>query len=201
MVDIGILIISSYGDREITQPNRIMSGPPLRISRWNQFGQLRWLSTNVISRVCIQVSIAMSQGFKRGCKWRSNRPTKLFLQLIQYIQIAAGSTSPHMTTIFNGRPSGIFIEIKSNFRSKWLHIMNQCSKFFGGSFSSRDNLRDKCKRERQSHYLKMYFFFKNKSIHFRINSTRVNRPIKQNKLIFSCIEINKPFPVPVHSVL
>ena len=134
-----------------------MSGPPLRISRWNQFGQLRWLSTNVISRVCIQVSIAMSQGFKRGCKWRSNRPTKLFLQLIQYIQIAAGSTSPHMTTIFNGRPSGIFIEIKSNFRSKWLHIMNQCSKFFGGSFSSRDNLRDKCKRERQSHYLKMYF--------------------------------------------
>ena len=41
MVDIGILIISSYGDREITQPNRIMSGPLLRISSWNQFGQLR----------------------------------------------------------------------------------------------------------------------------------------------------------------
>ena len=117
---IGILIISSYGDREITQPNRIMSGPPLRISRWNQFGQLRWLSTNIISIAKGAHSSVNSYEprVQERVKWRSNRPTKLFLQLIQYIQIAAGSTSPHMTTIFNGRPSGIFIEIKSNFRSK-----------------------------------------------------------------------------------
>ena len=43
---------------------------------------------------------------------------------------------------------------------------------------------------------KMIFFFKNRSIHFHINSTRVIRLVKGNQLSFSSIEINK---APLHS--
>ena len=40
-------------------------------------------------------------------------------------------------------------------------------------------------------------FLKNRPIHFNINSTSVIRPVKQNQLSFSSIEINKPLPAPV----
>ena len=44
------------------------------------------------------------------------------------------------------------------------------------------------------------FFLKSRPIHVHINSTSVVRPIKQNKLSFSSIEINKLFPSPVRNV-
>ena len=40
-VDIDILVTSKNSDREIMQFIRIMSGPPSRIKKWNQFCQLR----------------------------------------------------------------------------------------------------------------------------------------------------------------
>ena len=46
--------------------------------------------------------------------------------------------------------------------------------------------------------LKDIFFPKNRSLH--LNSTRVIRPVKQNKLIFSSNKINKPIPAPIYSV-
>ena len=39
----------------------------------------------------------------------------------------------------------------------------------------------------------------NRPTHFHINSTRVVKPVKRNKLSFSSIEINKPLPAPVCS--
>ena len=39
----------------------------------------------------------------------------------------------------------------------------------------------------------------NRPTHFHINSTRVVKPAKRNKLSFSSIEINKPLPAPVCS--
>ena len=44
------------------------------------------------------------------------------------------------------------------------------------------------------------FFLKNRPIRFHNDSTSVTRPVEQNKLNFSSIEINKPLFAPVHSV-
>ena len=44
------------------------------------------------------------------------------------------------------------------------------------------------------------FFFKTRPIHFHAISTRVIRLVKQNKLGFSSIEINKPLPSSIWSV-
>ena len=41
----------------------------------------------------------------------------------------------------------------------------------------------------------------NRPIHFHINSTSVIRTVKPNQASFSSIEINKPLPDPVDSVL
>ena len=107
-----------------------------------------------------------------------------------------------MTRIYHAWPYGRFIEIKSNLRGKKIHTTILRSNFLGGSFSNRDNVRApiKFKREGQPQHLKRLFFLKNRPIHFRINSTSVIRPIKQNQLSFFSIEINKQLPVPVHSV-
>ena len=43
-------------------------------------------------------------------------------------------------------------------------------------------------------YLKIQFFLKKRPTHFHIKGTSVIRRVKQNKLIFSSIEINKPLP-------
>ena len=48
-----------------------------------------------------------------------------------------------------------------------------------------------CTQARQPQHRKIRFFFKNRPIYFDINSTSVIRPIKQGKLSFSSIEINK----------
>ena len=47
--------------------------------------------------------------------------------------------------------------------------------------------------------LKM-IFPQEQTIHFHINSNSVIRPVKWKQLRFSSIEINKPFPAPVHSI-
>ena len=44
------------------------------------------------------------------------------------------------------------------------------------------------------------FNSKNRTIHFHINGTSVS-PVKLNELSFSSIEITKPLPAPIHSVL
>ena len=60
--------------------------------------------------------------------------------------------------------------------------------------SNRDNVRApiQFKRESQSQLLKRCFFFKNSPNDYHINSTRVIRPVKRNKLSFSSIEIKNP---------
>ena len=72
-------------------------------------------------------------------------------------------------------------------------MTNQGSNYLGDSFSIRDIVRApiQFKREKYSHHLQRWFSFKNRPIHFDINSTRVTRPVNQKKLSFSSIEINK----------
>ena len=53
----------------------------------------------------------MGQGIKKDCKSRANSPTYSFQQLIQHVQVAIGATSPDMTTVFNTRLYGRFIEM------------------------------------------------------------------------------------------
>ena len=45
------------------------------------------------------------------------------------MQVATGSTSPVIRTVLHARPYGRFIEIKSNFKGKKLHITNYGSIF------------------------------------------------------------------------
>ena len=108
-----------------------------------------------------------------------------------------------MTTVFHAWPYGRFIEIQSNLRRKKLHSTNQGSNFLGGSFSNRDSVRApiQIRRESQPQHLKRCFFLKNRPIHFHINSTSVFKPVKQNQLSFSSIEINKPLPAPVQCLI
>ena len=62
----------------------------------------------------------MSQGFKRGSKWRANSPASPFLLLIPQFQAATRSTSPVMTAVFHTWPYGRFIDMQSNVRRKKL---------------------------------------------------------------------------------
>ena len=99
-----------------------------------------------------------------------------------------------MITVFQARLHGIFTKIKSNLNRKKLHKANQGSNFFGGSFSNKDNVRAQFRTKRQSQHLKRLLFFKNRLIHFYINSTGAVKLVKQNKLHFSSNQINKPVP-------
>ena len=47
-VDVDILITSRNVDRKIMQLIR-MTGPPMRMKKWNKFSQCRWTSTKVMS--------------------------------------------------------------------------------------------------------------------------------------------------------
>ena len=75
------------------------------------------------------------------------------------MQVAARNTSPEMTTVFHAWRYDRFIKIQSKLRRKKLHLKNQSSKFFEGSFSNRDNVRAlvQIRRERQRQHLKMVF--------------------------------------------
>ena len=102
-----------------------------------------------------------------------------------------------MTTVFHAWPYGRFIEIQSNPSRRKPHRTNQGSNFLRVSFSNKDNLRFtfQFRREKESPYLKTQFFFKKRPIHFHINSTRVIRPVKQNKLWDVSQMITKTIPV------
>ena len=106
-----------------------------------------------------------------------------------------------MTTVFHAWPYCRFIEVQNNLKRKKLYRTNQCSKFLGGSFSNKDNVRAPVKfgRQSQHQYLKRLFFFKNRPIHFHVNSTRVIRPIKRNELSFSTTSYPSPQGV-VHQI-
>ena len=82
---------------------------------------------------------------------------------------------------------GIFIEIQRNLRRKRLHRTNQGSKFLADKFNNRDNIRPpiQFKRESQPQLLKRWFFIKNSSIHFHINSTSASILDWSNKM--SCV--------------
>ena len=103
-----------------------------------------------------------------------------------------------MTTVFHTSPYGRFMEIQSNLRRKKLHNKNQGSNSLGGRFGNRDNVIAplQFRREIQAQHLKRWFFLKHRPIHFHINSNSVIRPVKQNQLGFSSIQVNKPLPFP-----
>ena len=164
--------------------------------------QMNVYQSNTYGKDLSRYISTMSEEFKRGNKWRTNSLPYLFLELFQQFQVATRSTSPDRTTVFHVWAYGRFIEIQINLRRKKLHRTNQGSNFDGGSFSNRDNVRAwiQFRKESQPQYLKRWFFLKNRSIYFYINSTSVIKLVKRNKLSFSSIEINKPLPARVHSV-
>ena len=92
-----------------------------------------------------------------------------------------------MTTVFQVQLDGRFTEIKNNLKRMKLYRTKQGSNF-RGSFSKRDQFRRKILKDG----------FPSRRAHFHINSTRVIKPIKQNKLSFSSKEINKPLPAPFY---
>ena len=98
------------------------------------------------------------------------------------ISISNLELQPDVTTLFHARLYGRFIKIHSNLRRMKLHKMNQGSKFLGGSFSNRDNVRApiQFRRESQHQHLKRWIFIKNRPIHFHINNTSVIRLVKRN---------------------
>ena len=105
----------------------------------------------------------MKQGFIRGSKCRAKSPTYQFPELTQHIQEATRSNNQDLITIIHGRPYSSFREIKSNLRRK--------KPYLGGSFSNRDYGPQSNLKETQD--LRKLFAFKNKHIHFHINSNRV----------------------------
>ena len=109
----------------------------------------------------------MSQGFKRGSKWRTDCPASVFVAYLT-IQVATRGSSPNVTTVFHAWVYVRFIEIQRNLRRKKLPRMNYGSNFYGGSFSNRDNERApiQFRRESQPQHLERWFFFKNRPIHF-----------------------------------
>ena len=119
--------------------------------------------------------------------------TPVSVTYVVYLQVATRSTSHNMTTVFT--LYGRSMEIKSNFKRKSLHIINQGFNFLRGSSSNKNNVRApiQFRRERQPQHLKRWFFVKNRPIHFHINSTSVIKPVKWNKLCFSSIESTSHF--------
>ena len=95
-----------------------------------------------------------------------------------------------------------FIEIQSSLRRKKLHSTNQDSDFLESSFNNTDNVRTpiQFRTESRPQHLKIWFFLKNRPIHFQINSNCVIRPIKRIQLSFLCVEINKPLPATIYSL-
>ena len=83
-VDIEILVTSRNTDRKIMQSIRITSRPSSRKRKWSQLSQFRWTSTKVTpieKNYACSIS-TMSQGLKRGHKWRNDSPAYTFSELI-----------------------------------------------------------------------------------------------------------------------
>ena len=146
----------------------------------------------------------MSQGFKRGNRWRTNSPEYLFFYLIQNLEVATCSTSPDMKAVFHTWPYGRFLEINSNLERKKFLRTNQGSNFSQGSFSNRDNATAliKFRRESQPQHLKRWYFISSRtdpSIFTSIAPVFLDR---SNETSWEFLQHwNKPLPAPVHSVL
>ena len=84
-IDIDILVTSRNGNWKIKQSNRITRRHPSRIKKWSQVSQFRWTSIKVIpmEKTYAGYISMISQGFKRGSKWRVKSPAYPFLQLNQ----------------------------------------------------------------------------------------------------------------------
>ena len=108
-----------------------------------------------------------------------------------------------MTSIYHTKLYSRFLEIKSKFQRKKLYRTNHGFNFLGGGLRNGGSVRPPIqlvKKDSLSILKDEFYLLKNRYIHFRINSTIVIRPVKQNKLSFASIEISKPLPGPVYSV-
>ena len=179
------------------QSIRITSGTPTRIRKQNKFGQFRWISfkylwnrkdlswlhfyddprvqkrhqvlaTVLNIRFCILSSISKSQ---------MGAPTQTWQQYSMQCRL------------WYWDKDGRFIKIKRNVMRKKIHRTNQGSNFLGDNFCNGDNVTApiQFRREWQSHHIKRWFFVKNRPIQFHINSTRVARLLKRNKLNLASI--------------
>ena len=126
----------------------------------------------------------------------------IFLACLTILSSNLGDNILYMgVTVFHTWTHGRLIEIQSNLTGKKLHRTNQGSNFLGGSLNNRDNVRSPVQFRRAQHqHFKIWFFLKNRPIHFHINRTSVIRLVKQNQLTFSSIEINNSILASVHSV-
>ena len=91
------------------------------------------------------------------------------------------------------RRLGQFANLRGGLARKWGVV------FFEGGWCPNvhyDNIRTpiQFRVQRESQHLKKWYFLNNRTINININDTRVTTPVKQNKLRFSNIEINKPLP-------
>ena len=75
--DIGILVTSKNDDEKTMQSIRLTSRPYSRMRKWNKLSEFRWTSTKIksIEKTKAGYVSKISQGFKRGSKWRTNSPT------------------------------------------------------------------------------------------------------------------------------
>ena len=104
-------------------------------------------------------TLTMSERFKRNTKWRTKSHGNPFLWLIQQLQVATRNTSPDMSSVFHAWSHGKSIEIQSNLRRKKLHRTKQGSKYLGGNFSNRNNVKSwiQFRRKIQPSILNNYF--------------------------------------------
>ena len=188
-IDIDILVTFSNSHRKIMQFIRTTSRFLSRIRSWNQCGQFRWTFTKVIP-IGKRLKPATFQQWAKGSREAASVGPKVlhihFCSLSNNSQLGAPAQTWQQHSLQGG-----MVEIQGNLRKKKLHRTNQLCNFLRGSFSNRDNVSGpiQFERESQPQHLKQWFFLKNRSIHFHINSTTVIRWVKQNHLSFSSIEI------------
>ena len=82
----------------------------------------------------------MSQVFKKTQQVKDQQSYIFIFVAYLTFQVPAWSTRQDMTTVFQARPQGAFIEMHSNLKRKILHRTNQGFHFLGGNFSNKDNV-------------------------------------------------------------
>ena len=142
----------------------------------------------------------MRQGFKRCSKGKANSPAYPFLELIQQFQVATRSTSPYMNTVFHAWPYGRFIEIRATSGERNFIEWIKAPIFLEAVLAIETMQEPQSSLEEKVNPSILKIIFPHEQTHPRDNSTSVIRPVKQSKLSFSSIEINKPLPASVHSV-
>ena len=119
---------------------------------------------------------------------------------MQYIQVTAGQE--HQPRHDNCIPRKAVQQIykdKCNFGRKKLH--KRIKVIFLEALLAMETMQEpQSNLEEQSQHFKRLFFLGNRPIHFYINGTRIIRPVKLRKLIFSNSAINEPLPAQVYSV-